>query len=144
MRNHMNLNKEELTKIVLSRELKDHWQVLKVTQEDIFFESRLYILIGISQYSVKKYKDINARSLHSESSKKIFFGENWMIHLPLATTGISDVASVRNEQWEWEMTTKKESLLGTSCKWQEVNIKLLSFKCGIEVINARFDIRKYL
>lgn len=81
-----------------------------------------------------KYKDINARSLHSESSRKRYFlaisEELNDLHLPLATTGISDVASVRNEQWEMRNDHKKESLLGTSCKWQEVNIKLLSFKCG--------------
>lgn len=49
-----------------------------------------------------KYKDINARSLHSESNRKRYFlaisEELNDLHLPLATTGIFEVASVRNEQ----------------------------------------------
>lgn len=60
-----------------------------------------YILFDISQYSVK-YKDINARSLHSESSRKRYFlalSEDLNdLHFPLATTRISKVALVRKEE----------------------------------------------
>lgn len=60
-----------------------------------------YILCDISQYSMK-CKDINASSLHCESSRKRYFlamsEELNDLHLPLATTGISKVASVRKEQ----------------------------------------------